>query len=227
MHADWASIALLGGLHGVNPAMGWLFAVSLGMQAQSGRAVWLAVGPLALGHALAVAAAVAAAAVLGTVFSVSSMRWLAAAAAMGRRAGRAALLRARLRRPGRAQAGAVRALVGLRNSRTYASARPKRGRVSRGAERPQRARISSRGSAARQRAASLLLSAVRARCRFDPARRSVARRATQRHRRACDGLGRDRRNVRARLSAQRRFSQRDSAGDSRMRSAQDFSPATS
>ena len=56
---------LLGGLHGVNPAMGWLFAVSLGLQAQSSRAVWSALGPLALGHALAVAVALAAAAALG------------------------------------------------------------------------------------------------------------------------------------------------------------------
>ena len=35
-HPEWVSIALLGGLHGVNPAMGWLFAASLGLQAQSG-----------------------------------------------------------------------------------------------------------------------------------------------------------------------------------------------
>ena len=46
--AEWTSIGLLGGLHGVNPAMGWLFAVSLGLQAQSSRAVWSALGPLAL-----------------------------------------------------------------------------------------------------------------------------------------------------------------------------------
>ena len=39
-HPQWVSIALLGALHGVNPAMGWLFAASLGLQAQSGRAVW-------------------------------------------------------------------------------------------------------------------------------------------------------------------------------------------
>ena len=80
MHADWASIALLGSLHGVNPAMGWLFAVSLGLQAQSGRAVWSALGPLALGHALAVAAAVAAAAALGIVLPPAVMRWAAVVA---------------------------------------------------------------------------------------------------------------------------------------------------
>lgn len=81
--AEWTSIGLLGGLHGVNPAMGWLFAVSLGLQAQSRRAVWSALPPLALGHALAVAVAVAAAAALGVVLPLGSVRWIAAAALLG------------------------------------------------------------------------------------------------------------------------------------------------
>ena len=80
MHAEWGSIALLGSLHGVNPAMGWLFAVSLGLQAQSSRAVWSALGPLALGHALAVVAVLAAGALLGIILPPALMKWLAAAA---------------------------------------------------------------------------------------------------------------------------------------------------
>ena len=44
--------------------MGWLFAVALGMQEGRTRAVWRALTPLALGHALAVGAAVLAAAAL-------------------------------------------------------------------------------------------------------------------------------------------------------------------
>jgi hypothetical protein len=80
MTAEWTSIGLLGGLHGVNPAMGWLFAVSLGLQAQSGRAVWSALAPLALGHALAVAVALAIAAVLGVVLPVTSVKWITATA---------------------------------------------------------------------------------------------------------------------------------------------------
>ena len=74
-----ASMIALGALHGINPAMGWLFAVSLGLQAGSGRAVWRALGPLALGHALAVAAAVLTAALLGIVVPLAWLRWLAAA----------------------------------------------------------------------------------------------------------------------------------------------------
>jgi hypothetical protein len=81
--AEWTSIGVLGGLHGVNPAMGWLFAVSLGLQAQSSRAVWSALAPLALGHALAVAVALAVAAMLGVVLPMAGVRWIAAAALLG------------------------------------------------------------------------------------------------------------------------------------------------
>lgn len=55
----------LGALHGLNPGMGWLFAVALGFQDGKGRAVWRALPPLALGHALAVLAALLVLVVLG------------------------------------------------------------------------------------------------------------------------------------------------------------------
>jgi hypothetical protein len=79
-HPEWTSLALLGALHGVNPAMGWLFAVSLGLQARSGRAVWSALAPLALGHALAVGAALGTVAMLGVVLPLTWIRWIAATA---------------------------------------------------------------------------------------------------------------------------------------------------
>ncbi len=50
----WLTVALLGAFHGVNPGMGWLFAVALGLQERRGSAVVAAIGPIALGHALAV-----------------------------------------------------------------------------------------------------------------------------------------------------------------------------
>lgn len=83
LHGSVGAVLVLGAAHGINPAMGWLFAVSLGLQAQSGRAVWRALGPLALGHALAVAAALAAAAALGVVVPVAWLRWIAAGALLG------------------------------------------------------------------------------------------------------------------------------------------------
>lgn len=53
----WLAIVALGAYHGVNPGMGWLFAVSNGMQARRARAVFLALPPIALGHVLAMMAA--------------------------------------------------------------------------------------------------------------------------------------------------------------------------
>ncbi len=52
---------VLGAYHGINPGMGWLFAVALGMQENSVRGVWRALPPIALGHAAAVGVVVAAA----------------------------------------------------------------------------------------------------------------------------------------------------------------------
>lgn len=48
------TVALLGAFHGLNPAMGWLFAVGLGLQERRLAAVAAALAPIALGHALSV-----------------------------------------------------------------------------------------------------------------------------------------------------------------------------
>jgi hypothetical protein len=63
----WAALFLLGAYHGINPAMGWLFAVALGLQKQNDRAVWQALFPIAAGHVLAVAAVILVAVVAGAV----------------------------------------------------------------------------------------------------------------------------------------------------------------
>ena len=49
----WATLVALGAYHGLNPAMGWLFAVSRGMQERSRRAVVRSLLPIAIGHELA------------------------------------------------------------------------------------------------------------------------------------------------------------------------------
>lgn len=59
----WLALGLLGAYHGVNPAMGWLFAVSQGMQQGERRAVVRSLVPIAIGHELSIA--LVAAAVLG------------------------------------------------------------------------------------------------------------------------------------------------------------------
>jgi hypothetical protein len=64
---DWTAMVALGAYHGINPGMGWLFAVALGMQRRSVHGVWRALPPIALGHAAAVGVVVAAAAFAGVV----------------------------------------------------------------------------------------------------------------------------------------------------------------
>jgi hypothetical protein len=57
----------LGAFHGLNPAMGWLFAVALGLHRNDRRVVWLALLPIAVGHALSVAAVALAIVALGVI----------------------------------------------------------------------------------------------------------------------------------------------------------------
>ena len=52
--APWLAVAGLGAFHGLNPAMGWLFAVGLGLQRGSRAAVLSSLAPIVLGHALAI-----------------------------------------------------------------------------------------------------------------------------------------------------------------------------
>jgi hypothetical protein len=63
----WLALAGLGAFHGINPAMGWLFAVALAMHRKSRRVLWLSLVPIAIGHAVSVAAVVAAVVTLGLV----------------------------------------------------------------------------------------------------------------------------------------------------------------
>lgn len=52
---SWAPLLTMmafGAYHGLNPGMGWLFALSLGLQSQSERAIWRSLLPITAGHAL-------------------------------------------------------------------------------------------------------------------------------------------------------------------------------
>jgi hypothetical protein len=76
---EWQAVALLGAYHGINPGMGWLFAVALGMQQGQARGVWRALPPIALGHALSVAAVLGLAAMAQTVVPLALLRIVVAA----------------------------------------------------------------------------------------------------------------------------------------------------
>jgi hypothetical protein len=76
---EWGALVLLGAYHGINPGMGWLFAVALGMQQGSARGVWRALPPIALGHALAVAAVLAVAASARVLLPSVAIKFIVAA----------------------------------------------------------------------------------------------------------------------------------------------------
>src|SRR5918996_788006 len=72
---SWVLLISLGAFHGINPGMGWLFAVALGMQERRRAAVLRALVPLGAGHALAVAGSVGIAFALSTVVPMRALRW--------------------------------------------------------------------------------------------------------------------------------------------------------
>lgn len=87
-HAQVGSTALwlmllLGAYHGINPGMGWLFAVALGMQERKASAVAKALVPIAFGHALAIGIVVLAAAFLGMALPREAIRYPVAAILFG------------------------------------------------------------------------------------------------------------------------------------------------
>lgn len=70
----WVVLALLGATHGLNPGMGWLFAVSLGYQEGSRKGVLRALGPIAMGHEMSVAAVVGLVLILQTTVAAAAVR---------------------------------------------------------------------------------------------------------------------------------------------------------
>lgn len=79
----WVALFLLGAYHGINPGMGWLFAVALGMQKKSAIAVWQALVPIAVGHFLAIGLVVAAAVAAGAVLPLHYIKIAAATVLLG------------------------------------------------------------------------------------------------------------------------------------------------
>ena len=76
--ALWLTLAGLGAYHGLNPAMGWLFAVSRGMQQRSRRAVLSSLLPIAIGHELSLVLVAAVALVAVATIDVGVLHVVAA-----------------------------------------------------------------------------------------------------------------------------------------------------
>jgi hypothetical protein len=79
----WLTLFGLGAYHGINPGMGWLFAVALGLQEKKRRAVLAAIPPIALGHALSIGITVGLLYVLQASVPHEALRYGAAAVLFG------------------------------------------------------------------------------------------------------------------------------------------------
>jgi hypothetical protein len=77
------TVALLGAYHGLNPAMGWLFAVGLGMQDRDRRSVLRALPPIAIGHEAAIALVAALVIGIGVIADPRPLHLVAAAGLVG------------------------------------------------------------------------------------------------------------------------------------------------
>jgi hypothetical protein len=75
----WIVLALLGAYHGLNPAMGWLFALALGLQEKRRSAVVAALLPIALGHAASIALAILLLVLLQQLIPFHVLKWPVAA----------------------------------------------------------------------------------------------------------------------------------------------------
>jgi hypothetical protein len=74
----WPALVVLGAYHGLNPGMGWLFAVALGMQEKTARAVVRSLVPIALGHAAAIGTVVLIATLIQIVVPLNYVKFAVA-----------------------------------------------------------------------------------------------------------------------------------------------------
>src|SRR5688500_6260025 len=79
----WLVLAGLGAFHGINPAMGWLFAVALGLHRHRRAVVLQALLPIAIGHALAILVVALAVVLLGIAVDQRTVRIGAGALLIG------------------------------------------------------------------------------------------------------------------------------------------------
>jgi hypothetical protein len=75
--SPWLVLAGLGAFHGLNPAMGWLFAVALGIHRKSRKVLLLSLLPITVGHTVSIAIVALAVVLLGILVD---QRWLEIAA---------------------------------------------------------------------------------------------------------------------------------------------------
>ena len=75
---SWALMVGFGAYHGLNPGMGWLFALALGLQQRSERAIWRSMLPITTGHAASIVVVAGLVLAAGSWLSITHLRYLAA-----------------------------------------------------------------------------------------------------------------------------------------------------
>jgi hypothetical protein len=78
MLSNWALMAGFGAYHGLNPGMGWLFALALGLQQKSERAIWQSLLPISIGHAVSIILVAALVLAAGHWVSTATLRFATA-----------------------------------------------------------------------------------------------------------------------------------------------------
>jgi hypothetical protein len=81
--AGWSLMLGFGAYHGLNPGMGWLFALALGLQQKSIRAVWRSLLPISIGHALSIALVAGAVLLAGELITTPVLRFTTAGLLLG------------------------------------------------------------------------------------------------------------------------------------------------
>ena len=80
---NWALMVGFGAYHGLNPGMGWLFALAIGLQQNSERAIWKSLLPISVGHAVSVILVAALVLAGGHLISIETLRFITAAGLLG------------------------------------------------------------------------------------------------------------------------------------------------
>jgi len=78
MLGSWVLMLGFGAYHGLNPGMGWLFALALGLQQKNERAIWRSMLPITSGHAASIVLVAVLVVAAGRWLSITHLRYLAA-----------------------------------------------------------------------------------------------------------------------------------------------------
>jgi hypothetical protein len=83
MVGNWLVMIGFGAYHGLNPGMGWLFALALGLQQRSERAIWVSLLPISAGHAASIVLVALVILAVGHLIPFTTFRLITAVTLLG------------------------------------------------------------------------------------------------------------------------------------------------